>query len=80
MKSLVSTWRAAAEDSSHGELTYASHGQWDRTQVEHGWWVTPGDWGLGIGFMDDWAYGRRAFTVEVGPFAWHLTFVKAGVS
>lgn len=75
-----STWRSA-EAAGDSDLTHGQWGDYKAWHVVHGWYVTPGDWSLGISLTNDLAKdpdyasegGRIAFGVEVGPFGWHIS-------
>lgn len=75
----VRYWRLTTRDPEQGELTHRSWGDYRRRHIEHGWWLTPTTWGLGVEWSDDWK--RYAYTgegglvwlaVQVGPFSWSL--------
>lgn len=83
MKALALPWRLAARwmdtkaNPENGELTHGGFGPYDRHHVEHGWWLLPEQWGLGIAIERiDWkpaAYdGHLVLLVHVGPFSWSI--------
>lgn len=78
---VIETWLAAREDAERGELTYRQHRDAsDPFWIEHGWWLTPADWSLGVSI--GWEHcsplweGRYSLVVEVGPFTWHVSIVQ----
>lgn len=73
-------WRHAARDPEHGQLTFRQWGDSRRGHwVEHGWWLNPTLWGLGVEWADDWRrhkYGGDGgvmwLAFQVGPFSWSV--------
>lgn len=77
MKNFRETWREARDSGGDtGELTYRQWGDYRRLHIAHGWWVMPHQWDLGVGFLNDWAYGQSSLHLSIGPLSWALTFHK----
>lgn len=76
----VRFWRLAVRDPEQGQLTFGQWGDYKRRHVEHGWWLTPTTWGLGLDVHDDWRRDRYAgeggqvwLLVQVGPLSWSVS-------
>lgn len=84
LMSVLARWRAASEDPEQGELTSHTWGDYRRRHVEHGWWITPPDWGLGVEVSRDLRPtpyvgegGRVSFLVRLGPLCWGVSLIQA---
>lgn len=77
-------WDSAKVSGENGELTSHVHylnrnpdtGRYEGV-VQHGWWVDPHSWSLGISVSCDpsrpsW-WSRWSLLVEIGPFTWVLS-------
>jgi hypothetical protein len=80
MDKLIKTYLAALQDPEQGELTNKAHGDYDGRYLEHGWWVAPRDWSLGVTVNWQKWLGRRQFSLlfAIGPFAWAVDYYPEG--
>lgn len=80
---VIETWKEAKADccGEKGQLTFGGTGAYDGMHTEHGWWLTPRSWGLGVAVDKlDWLPGgydgRICVLIHLGPLSWDFSLCQ----